>query len=901
MVENYEKKFWEILGDMFVGREIKEIDGKGGYINLIKVKKKYFKNWIEPTLLREINEKIKRFPDFKEELYRKLYSFFHRYFNETGSIYFSYTPLYYRIYEKVYDNSEEHLKEEITYDHDFARIISDKEDVTLFWKTHMLYYIKTDRIIRSMEIEIGNLKFYFDASEVEYKKGNEKKELLYEFSKIMGKTIVLKVFYKEGNRKTKLDEILKAIKKAGVKEVKEEDLKKAIATFEKQSNVDYFINKDAEKFLKEQFDLWMYQYLFSQKEDWLSKPEEIAKLQILKDIAYKIIEFISQFEEELKKIWLKPRFVFNSNYVITLDRIVKKEGGFELIRKILEHENFNAQVKEWKQLGIVDDSFNINEIIENTLFGKKLKDKYKHLPIDTKYFKDLELEILGLFDDLDKELDGWLIKSENFQALNTILPKFREKVQTIYIDPPYNSSSTEILYKNNYKHSSWLTLMENRISLAKKFLTREGIFEIAIDFNEQERLGLLIDLIFGTNINSTSNYEKMLITIIHNPKGRQGTNFSITHEYMYVIYPNIRNIIAKEKRMGEWRNLRDHGGESERYYAKNCFYPILIKDGKIIGFGNVANEDYHPQSKNIFRDDGIIEVWPIDDNGVERKWRYARNSVEDIKDNLKAKKVGNYWEIFLWKEDYPYKTVWTNSKYSATDHGTKTITNLFGIKGSELFTFPKSIHLVRDAIHAASGKFKNAIILDFFAGSGTTAHAVMKLNKEDGGKRKFILVEMADYFDTVIIPRIKKVAYSFNWKDGRPQDSNGIGIFFKYYSLEQYEDILQTIEYEDNDLSELYKKLSEMDRDFNPYKANPFLVDKKLLKAIEVYEEKGKVRINLKKLYPDKEIDLAETLSNLKGKFIKRITKDFVEFEDGEKINLRNIDYKLLKPLLWWE
>ena len=194
-------------------------------------------------------------------------------------------------------------------------------------------------------------------------------------------------------------------------------------------------------------------------------------------------------------------------------------------------------------------------------------------------------------------------------------------------------------------------------------------------------------------------------------------------------------------------------------------------------------------------------------------------------------------------------------------------------------------------------------MLDFFAGSGTTAHAVMKLNKEDGGKRKFILIEMAEYFDTVIIPRIKKIAYSFSWKNGKPQDSDGIGIFFKYYELEQYEDTLRKVKYEDSDLSSLFpsdRGVSALaDGVFkDPYNQYVFMRDLKLLEALEVDYENNKVKVDLSKLYSN--IDIPETLSNLLGKWTKRITTDYVEFEDGERIDLKNLDYKLIKPLIWW-
>ena len=191
------------------------------------------------------------------------------------------------------------------------------------------------------------------------------------------------------------------------------------------------------------------------------------------------------------------------------------------------------------------------------------------------------------------------------------------------------------------------------------------------------------------------------------------------------------------------------------------------------------------------------------------------------------------------------------------------------------------------------------LVLDFFAGSGTTGHAVINLNREDGGRRKFILVEMGDYFDTVLVPRIKKVVFSDKWKDGKAQpDGKGISHFVKYYELEQYEDTLRRTRYLDDDL--FTPPLTEDPCQYL------FLRDLKMLEALEVNLEQGTVKVDLSKLYPD--IDLAETLSNLTGKWIKRIHPDpedctkpgAVEFADGTKADLKNPDWRLIKPLIWW-
>ena len=437
-----ETKFYKALQDIFIGAEI---EGEGGFINLMRIKAGYYSQ-IEKLLKEDINKAVVKYPLFREELFDKLHSFFSRYFTESGSIYFNSTPFHNNIYEKVY---------------------TDEKDVILFWKTQMLYYVKTDRIFRSMPVEFDGLKFYFDASQMENKKANEKRALYFEIKQVReDETVVFTVKYSERGTKTKSDEILKDLKKKNIK-ITEELLEKAFRIFEKQSEVDFFINKNANAFLQEQFKLWSYQYFWEGAKEWSG--DRVNQLQILKSIAFKVIDFISQFEDELVKIWNKPKFARKSNYVITLDRITDKK----IVEKILKHTGFKDQIKEWQELGIVGDKFKAKDIED---------EKYEHLPIDTKYFKDLEFEILSLFDDLDNQLDGWLIKSENYQALNTILPKFREKVQAAYIDPPFNTGE-DFPYVDRFQDSSWLSLMKDRINLGISLLKKDGSFWLHLDDN----------------------------------------------------------------------------------------------------------------------------------------------------------------------------------------------------------------------------------------------------------------------------------------------------------------------------------------------------------------------------------------------------------------------------------
>jgi len=1013
-----EQKFYDTLQNIFIGAKI---EGQGGFVNLMRIKSNYYQK-IEKFLKDDIEKVLEKYPSFREELFDKLYSFFSRYFTESGSIYFNSTPFHNNIYEKVY---------------------TDDRDVILFWKTQMLYYVKTDRIFRSMPIEFDDYKFYFDASTIENKKANEKRSLIYELKEVKeDKTIVFNVYYSEKGRVTKTEDILKELKKKNIK-IDEEQLERAFRIFEKQSEVDFFINKNAKAFLQEQFKLWSYQYFWEGAKEWTA--DRVNQLQKLKDIAFKIIDFVSQFEDELVKIWNKPKFVKNSNYVITLDRIYQnlpsdrvaggvpkwyelpfnpnlkerarelrkadnlaeiifwkqvrnkqflgldfdrqkivgnyivdfyckelgvvveidgdshnekmeydaerdeylkslglkvyhvraedvlnniegvmkfleteltpltplQEGNVtpltplqegNLVEKIFNHPNINEQIKEWQELGIVDESFRVSDVFEEDLMGKRLSEKYKHLPIDTKYFKDLEIEILSQFDDLDNSLDGWLIKSENYQALNTILPKFKEKVQTIYIDPPFNlDSSDQFLYRTNYKDANWATLLENRLRIAREWLNEKGSIFVRCDYNGNWIVRCLLDEIFGNLLNEiqVSRISK---------KGFNANRYPSANDHIYVYSINDNpffNVLRIEKK-----------SEKEKWHSMDS-----MSGGRGTGEPRIILGELRYPPKN--------RVWTF---SQERIYEMEKQGL--IKLNSKGKPI---YKV-LAQDGEPLDSNWTDIPgYSSTTE--------FATENSE--------KLLDRVIRTGSnvGDF----VFDFFLGSGTTTAVAHKLG------RKWIGVEMGEHFYTVVLPRMKKVlAYdksgiSKELKTPRQTSSDtplqegdntplsplregnntplaplqeGIyegGGFFKYYELEQYEETLANTVYENHDLFIIGNK--------SPYEQYVFMKDEKMLRALETNYEINKVKVDLSKLYEN--IDIAETLSNLTGKWIKKITprqtssdtlqeghntplsplqegdntpltplqeRNYeVEFEDGTIVNTKDLDYTKIKQLIWWE
>jgi len=798
-----EQKFYSALQDVFIGAKI---EGQGGVINLMKIKSGYYRK-IETLLKGDIESALTSYPRFRDELFDKLYSFFSRYFTESGSIYFNSTPFHNNIYEKVY---------------------TDDKDVILFWKTQMLYYVKTDRIFKSMPVEFDGFKFFFDASKIETKKANEKRSLIFEFDDKVKEdgAIVFGVQYSERGTKTKQDDVLKSLKKKGIS-ITEEQLDKAFRVFEKQSEVDFFINKNANAFLQEQFKLWSYQYFWDGANEWTS--ERVEQLQILKNIAFNIIDFISQFEDELVKIWNKPKFVKNSNYVITLDRIEDKK----LVEKILKHKNINEQIKEWQELGIVDKSFKIKDVFENELNGKRLATKYEHLPIDTKYFKDLEIEILFLFDDIDKSLDGWLIKSENYQALNTILPKFKENVQTIYIDPPFNTGD-DFPYVDRFQDSSWLSLMFDRINLSSKYLRKEGNFYYHIDRYAYYYSRLMLNYTFGDN-----NFKAEIAWDTCGITGFKPGKDNWVNNINYILHFSKSN--------------------EDNFFTK--IFVILEKEEKQrlnLGWLDLIYDD---KTEKYY-----IEKW---NNGFKKEYVTTEN------------------------KKHPVGMVWTDI-YSF-------LFTQVGNNESFFFNTQKPEHLLRRMIQSTTQK--RDIVMDYFAGIGTSLSSAHKLN------RRWLGIEMGEHFNTFykyegekkigILGRMKIVLagdqiFHVFGHQRHPQLSRNInwqgGGFFKYYELEQYEESLSNCKYEDGDLFTVPGR--------SPYQEYIFLKDEKMLKSLEIDYKNNKVKIDLGKLYPG--IDIAETLSNLIGKWIKKINDNEVEFEDGTKINTKDLDYKLIKPLIWW-
>ena len=365
------------------------------------------------------------------------------------------------------------------------------------------------------------------------------------------------------------------------------------------------------------------------------------------------------------------------------------------------------------------------------------------------------------------------IEGDNMEVLKLLQESYLGKVKMIYIDPPYNTGKNYI-YRNDFSidsaeyddeaglvdangarlvanpvgaarfHSAWMSMIYQRLLVARNLLSPDGVMVVAIDENEFASLATMIKEVFGE-----SSYAHSYVSIVHNPRGQQGINFSYVNEYLIFVYPdNGKKYLADfPKDEVDSRTLRDSGTESDRTDARMCFYPFYVKENKIIRIGDVPDNSFHPSSANVVMDDGSIEVWPMTDDGDEKKWRYARQSVDAIYSKLEPKMGRKSIQIIFNKDEGTMRSVWANARYDSSEYGTKLLDKLFG---GAPFTFPKSLYAVLDCIKAATKEDKNAIIMDFFSGSATTAHAVMQLNAEDGGCRKSIMVQLPENLDEAI-------------------------------------------------------------------------------------------------------------------------------------------------------
>jgi len=557
-------------------------------------------------------------------------------------------------------------------------------------------------------------------------------------------------------------------------------LEKHITDYTTKNAADYFVHKDLGSFLRRELDFYiktevMHLDDIQNIEAFAGIEKNLRMIQCLRAIALELIAFLAQLEDFQKKLWLKKKFVVSSHYCITLDRVPEI-----LWTEIVANER---QWEQWKQLGMWDGN------------GTGTLEDLKAAPyrmVDTSLFvAKFKATLLQQLSSIDDDVNGLLIHSDNFQALSLLQEKYRQQVKYIYIDPPYNTNSTPILYKNEYRHSSWMSLLQDRLQKGMSLLKYDGVKTVAIDDSEMVNLSKVMEQVAPSHTLSK-------VTVVHNPKGSITKNFNRTHEYaLFLTRDGLSGIARTLEENDTPRKMRRWGENSRRIDRRPSFYPIYVMDGQVVDIGSVPDNDFHPSGKNIHFPDGRVEVWPIDQEGVERRWNFGLDSIRQNLDRIAAIKVGNDWDLFVTHEQTVPKTVWSGGEFDAGNYGNSLLIDMLGEKR---FDFPKSIHLVKKCISLAAKAEDDDVVLDYFGGSGTTAHAVIELRREAlavgaNPKLGFLLVEQGEYFETVTKPRTIKAVYSTQWKGGKPTaPETGISYCFKVIKLESYEDTLNNLQ-----------------------------------------------------------------------------------------------------------
>lgn len=671
-------------------------------------------------------------------------------------------------------------------------------------------------------------------------------------------------------------------------------LLKKLQHYTRKNKYDFFIHKNLKGFLERELDYYIKSELVNVEDLYVTDTDthfdrlkhNLKTIKVFKSIADTIIEFVSQIEDFQKKLWEKKKFVLSTEWVITIDRLVEYVGEEEakpILEEVIKNEK---QVAEWKDLfgeELFKDWSNIQLIDLVPLQEKKQGEldfsqsredakEWLKLPIDSGHFSnDFKYNLLSVISevrDIEAASNGLVVESDNYQGLNLIRVKFSNKINTIYIDPPYNSGGNDFLYKDKFRNSSWLSMLADRMPIARDLMAQDGLFFTSIDDKDPKnkvthKLSTLLESEFGPE-----NYIENVIWV-KNTTHNDAKTFSHNHEYIQAYtkdknaaiqehetfrrakpgyvevqelihklnkdYPTLDKISEKlrslyreqekqykaevealglewnkeTKRNNPWKGIKQYKfadyrtedgkwvkpKEAKARKAKIWVYregdPSWPNASKLTTkHKDPEDPDYryytpiHPITKKECPHPAIGWRWPFESENSTSFTSLAHDHYISFgEDETKIPQLKRFLD-----------TVSTDvAKSTMTDFtdGEKELANIVGARGT--FPNPKPTTVVRDLL-ALSSK-KTGYVLDFFAGSGTTAQSTLQLNDVAERSMSFIIQDMAQNVHRTILPRIKKIAYAFDWKDGKPKDGsmNGLGVFFKYQRLEQYEEALENI------------------------------------------------------------------------------------------------------------
>lgn len=770
------KKLVNILKEMF---QFDQADLDFGIYRIMQMKRSQITNFLEKELPKQITEDLKALPtssaDVEADVYNRLTDFFSRYYDEGDFI------------------SQRRYKEGA------YAIPYEGEEVKLHWANADQYYVKTSEYFKDYTFktdtgETVHFKLHEAETEQDNNKAKEKRFFQLHTDKpfeVIGDALYIYVEYKEAdnkNQKTCSEEIVEEFKKGVIhpeyqpfldilKETDEKTLlERQLDRYTAKNTFDYFIHKDLGKFLRRELDFYIKNdviYLDDiELHDEAKTREYLTKAKVIRKIAQKIITFLAQLENFQKKLWLKKKFVVETNYCITLDRVPK-----DMYPEIAANAE---QRKEWVRLFAIDEIKGPEVTIPGlgkTSYSEPLTDEFlkenPFLVLDTAFFStEFKERLIGSLDDFDEQCDGLLIHSENFQALQLLQERYREQIKCIYIDPPFNlEKNGDFLYRTDYKDSTWATILEGRLSVSRKLLSNDGIQFIRCDVNGNAIVRLLCNQIFGPDLFAN----ELLVQRIRKNVTKQGKiTIPLSNDSIFLYYNSINSQLSNpykkldSTRQSYWRRIDDSAG-FRNPPERNIFGKIFLP------YKNDAHFKYSQESIDKMISEKRIRLIckECDYEHYEGEWKCCLNCG---KNNCTPQYlVEETDQIVLdsnWMDIPGYSAKWG-------------------------FSTENALPLIMRVVSVGSGE--KDIVMDYFAGSGTTGHAVIALNREEQKQRKFILVEMGEYFDRITRARIEKVMYSATWSNKSPILRDGSSLAFKYLRLESYEDALNNIEFRERD------------------------------------------------------------------------------------------------------
>ncbi len=541
-----------------------------------------------------------------------------------------------------------------------------------------------------------------------------------------------------------------------------------------RNTFDYFIHKDLGGFLRRELDFYIkneVMHLDDVENETVSRVEQyISKIKVIRKIAGKIIDFLAQLEDFQKKLWLKKKFVVETSWCIRVG-CIPEEFHAEIVAN-------NTQREEWVRLLAIEEI--ASDLTTNgysvPLTPEFLK-AHPTLVVDTRYFDPwFSARLLDALGDVDVQTDGVLFHSENFQALSVMQLRYRDQVKCIYIDPPYNTGNDGFAYKDTYQHSSWLSMIDARLAAGAATLCRSGIICVSIGEDEQSSLRelMLRSPLLGTHAGTVVWKARVKPVNIGEAKHRPQKEV----EYVHVF----------ERRGGSCL-FRPLVTGSERTY------PCEI-NGRRYRLATILKSNRGANRRDTMRFE-IGGYEPPED----QRWQGGEDFIRELFDggNIEFRDgtpFRRYFEDEEGAEHDPFYCFMEGDWSGTSEIGKSELNHLLGNQHG--IDTVKPTRLVSTFLLSSTDQ--SEIALDYFAGSGTTGHAVINLNRQDGGKRKFILIEMGDYFDTVLLPRIKKITFTPEWKDGKPkrfatqEEADRSPRIVKVIRLESYEDALNNLD-----------------------------------------------------------------------------------------------------------